>query len=62
MPNCVKVPRANQRYCGECHSRYMKVWRAKRKRDVTKLQSTVVSLRSQLVEAHRKIAELRLSA
>lgn len=39
----------------------MKVWRAKRKRDVTKLQSTVVSLRSQLLDAKRKIAELELT-
>jgi hypothetical protein len=58
MPDCDAPPRANQRYCAECHKKYMKAWRAKRKRDVAQLAASVVRLRSQLVDKQREIDEL----
>jgi len=60
MPDCDKAPRAGQRYCGDCHSKYMKTWRAKRKRDVAQLAASVVRMRSQIVEKDREIAELKV--
>ena len=60
MPDCDKAPRHNQRYCAKCHSKYMKAWRAKRKRDVAKLAASVVRMRSQLVDKDREIAELKV--
>lgn len=58
MPNCAEPPRDNQRYCPECHSKYMKAWRAKRKREQDKLQAKVVSMRAQILQQKNLIAEL----
>ena len=60
MPSCDKIPRANQRYCPECHSKYMKAWRAKRKREQAKLLQSVVKMRSTIVEQARTIQELKV--
>jgi hypothetical protein len=60
MPNCDAAPRHNQRYCPECHSKYMKAWRAKRKREQEKLAARVVQMRAQLVEKNRLIEELKV--
>jgi hypothetical protein len=60
MPNCDKLPRANQRYCPACHSVYMKAWRAKRKRDVLKMQESLISMRSQIVAQQTTIKELKV--
>ena len=60
MPSCDKLPRANQRYCPTCHSLYMKAWRAKRKRDIAKMQQSLVSMRSTIVEQRTEIKELKV--
>ena len=60
MPDCDKLPRVNQRYCPECHSKYMKAWRAKRKREQTLLLQKVVKMRSTIVEQARTIEELKV--
>jgi len=61
MPDCDAAPRANQRYCADCHSLYMKAWRAKRKRTQERLIASVLKMRSQIVEKDRKIQELEVS-
>ena len=58
MPNCAKPPRAKQRYCKECHSKYMKAWRAKRRREEEALRATVVKLRQKVVAQGQRLAEL----
>ena len=60
MPNCDAAPRHNQRYCPECHSKYMKAWRAKRRREQNKLLASVVKMRTKIVEQSREIAELKV--
>ena len=60
MPDCDLPPRAGQRYCGDCHSKYMKTWRAKRKREQAKLAESVVKMRAQIVQKDREIAELKV--
>ncbi len=60
MPDCDDLPRANQRYCPACHSKYMKAWRAKRKRDITKLQESVIAMRSKIVTQAHTIEELKV--
>ena len=60
MPDCDKLPRSNQRYCPECHSKYMKAWRAKRRRDLARLQASVVQMRSTIVARDREIQELKV--
>ncbi len=60
MPDCDDLPRANQRYCPECHSKYMKAWRAKRSRDIMKLQESVVQMRSTIVSQKQEISELKV--
>ena len=58
MPDCDKPPRAKQRYCKECHSRYMKAWRAKRRREEEELRAAVVRLRKTVVDQRQTIDEL----
>ena len=58
MPNCAQPQRAGQRYCGDCHSRYMKAWRAKRKREEEELRKSVVRLRKKVIEQSQALAEL----
>ncbi len=60
MPNCDLPPREGQRYCKDCHSVYMKAWRAKRKRAQERLIESVLVMRSQIVEKDREIAELKV--
>lgn len=60
MPSCDQPPRQGQRYCGTCHSKYMKIWRAKRKREQEQLQQSVVKMRARLVAQQQKIAELEV--
>lgn len=60
MPDCAELPRVNQRYCPECHSKYMKAWRAKRKRAILKLQESAVSMRAKIMEQSRELAELKV--
>ena len=59
MPDCDKPPRPRQRYCKDCHSKYMKAWRAKRKREVEALQRDIIRLRSKVVDQARTIEELQ---
>ena len=58
MPDCDKPQRAGQRYCSECHSKYMKAWRAKRRLQEQQLRESVVKLRKTVVEQKRKLQEL----
>jgi len=60
MPDCDAAPRHNQRYCPDCHSKYMKVWRAKRKRAQEKLAASVVKMRAQIVQQDQTIKELQV--
>lgn len=60
MPGCDDLPRANQRYCPECHSKYMKTWRAKRKRQQEKLMQSVLSMRKTIVGLKQENAELKV--
>lgn len=59
MPNCSESPRAGQRYCKDCHSLYMKAWRAKRRREESELKSTVLKLRQKVVLQNQELEELR---
>ena len=59
MPNCDAAPRHNQRYCPECHSKYMKAWRAKRKREERELRASVVKLRAKVVTQSRELSALK---
>lgn len=59
MPDCDQPPRQGQRYCAECHSRYMRAWRAKRKREEQEMKAKLVKLRKQLVDQQREIEELK---
>ena len=58
MPSCDKPQRAGQRYCSECHSKYMKAWRAKRRLEEQKLRESVVKLRKQVLTQKQKLEEL----
>ena len=58
MLNCAEVARSGQRYCVECHRKYMKAWRAKRRRKEAELQKSVLSLRKQVVELQQRVREL----
>ncbi len=60
MPSCDRPQRYGQRYCRECHSKYMKAWRAKRRRDLARLQASVVQMRSTIVARDREIQELKV--
>ena len=53
MPDCDKEPRVNQRYCPECHSKYMRAWRAKRKRKEQENQAELIRLRKKVFELER---------
>ncbi len=61
MPSCSKPQRYGQRYCKQCHSNYMKAWRAKRRRQERDLRATVVKLRSKVVLQNEELAELKAS-
>ncbi len=58
MPNCAEPQRAGQRYCSSCHSKYMKAWRAKRKREEEELRKSVVRLRKTVIDQKRQLSEL----
>ncbi len=59
MPDCSEPQRYGQRYCKECHSKYMKAWRAKRRREERELRAKVVKLRSRVVAQSQELKELR---
>ena len=59
MPECSEPQRYGQRYCRECHSKYMKAWRAKRRREERELRASVVKLRSKVVEQGRELSALK---
>lgn len=50
MPDCNNTPRIGQRYCPWCHSKYMRAWRAKRKREEEALKASIVLLRKRVLE------------
>ena len=54
MPGCNDAPRTGQRYCPECHSKYMRAWRAKRRREQDKLREQVIHLRRRVLELERE--------
>ena len=59
MVDCEKLPRPGQRYCPKCHSKYMRAWRAKRKRQEQKLLADVLKLRKKVVNLEQENRELR---
>ena len=59
MPSCDRPQRYGQRYCKECHSKYMKAWRAKRRRAERELRESVVKLRAKVVTQSRELSALR---
>ena len=59
MPDCAEAPRPGQRYCPECHSKYMRAWRAKRRREDERVRASVVKLRKKVVELEQENAELK---
>ena len=59
MPGCNEEPRERQRYCPECHKKYMRAWRARRKRDDEKLRASVVKLRQRVMELSTENQELK---
>lgn len=59
MPDCAKPPRTGQRYCKKCHGKYMKAWRAKRRREELQLRDSVVKLRQKVVTQQRQLEELK---
>ena len=59
MPGCNEPPRDRQRYCAACHKKYMRIWRAKRKRDDEKLRASVLKLRQRVMELNAENKELR---
>ena len=58
MPHCDKPQRPGQRYCAECHKKYMRAWRARRRREAEELKAQVLRLRKRVVELEQKQAEL----
>jgi hypothetical protein len=59
MPNCAKPARFGQRYCMECHRKYMQTWRAKRKRREAELKQSVIKLRKRVVDLEQENRELK---
>lgn len=59
MPDCDHPPREGQRYCPECHSAYMRAWRAKRRRAENELRMKVVALRKKVIEQQQLLDELK---
>ena len=59
MPGCGKPARFGQRYCQDCHRKYMQTWRAKRKRREAELAASVVKLRKKVVDLEQENRELR---
>jgi len=59
MPACSKPQRYGQRYCKDCHSNYMKAWRAKRRREERELRASVVRLRSKVLAQSQELSELK---
>ena len=59
MPECDAPPRPGQRYCCDCHSKYMRAWRAKRKRREQEMQEELLRLRKRLVELRTENEELK---
>ena len=59
MPDCDDPPRPGQRYCADCHAKYMRAWRAKRKAAEDELKADVVRLRKQVVDLRRENEELK---
>jgi len=55
MPDCDKPPREGQRYCRKCHGKYMKAWRARRRREEMLLRKSVVTLRKRVVELQQEL-------
>lgn len=60
MPNCDKPQRPGQRYCCDCHKKYMRAWRAKRRREAEELKGQVLRLRKRVVDLERENAELKV--
>jgi len=59
MPDCNEPPRSRQRYCAECHKKYMRAWRARRKRDDEKLKASVLKLRQRVMAQSAELKELK---
>jgi len=55
IPGCPSVAREGQRYCSDCHARYMKGWRAKRKLQQEQLVNEVLRLRQQNRELREQL-------
>jgi len=60
MPNCDNAQRAGQRYCADCHKKYMRAWRAKRRREAEELKSTLLKLRKRVVSLEQENRELKV--
>lgn len=59
MPECDNEPRYGQRYCPPCHAKYMKAWRAKKRRQQKQLFAEVIQLRAKCEEQRAEIEALR---
>lgn len=57
MPDCNEPPRLGQRYCQKCHCKYMKAWRARRKRQENELRATLVRLRQKVLKLEQQKRE-----
>lgn len=57
MPDCDEPQRPGQRYCAECHRKYMRAWRAKKRRAEQELKGQVIRLRKRVVELEQEARE-----
>lgn len=60
MPDCDEPQRPGQRYCAECHRKYMRAWRAKKRRAEQELKAQVVRLRKRVVSLESENKELKV--
>jgi hypothetical protein len=60
MPDCDQVPRERQRYCANCHRKYMRAWRAKRKKAEADLKEELIRMRKRIVDLSRENEELKV--
>lgn len=55
IPDCNNPAREGQRYCADCHAKYMRAWRAKKKRAQQQLVEELFRLRKQNSELKRRL-------
>jgi len=60
MPDCDKPQREGQRYCSECHRKYMRAWRARHKRETDEMKNALLRLRKRVVDLEQENRELKV--